>query len=254
MHSTLLVISPDLTWVEWSAALLAAMIVGVGKAGIKGIDAIVVTILALIFGSKASTGILVPMLIVGDVFAVVYYHRHALWQYFWQLLPWMIAGILLGVWFGKDLPEDVFRWGLAAIILVTVILLFWMSKRQITKVPTHWSFGGAFGLMAGFTTMVGNLAGAFANVFFLAMQLPKNAFVGTGAWLFLCINVFKLPFHIFVWHTITWESIQVDLRLLPGIFAGLGLGIFLMNRINDAVFRRLILILTAIGAVLILFR
>ena len=102
--------------------------------------------------------------------------------------------------------------------------------------------------------MVGNLAGAFANVFFLAMQLPKNAFVGTGAWLFLCINVFKLPFHIFVWHTITWESIQVDLRLLPGIFAGLGLGIFLMNRINDAVFRRLILILTAIGAVLILFR
>ncbi|MCB0658514.1 MAG: sulfite exporter TauE/SafE family protein [Saprospiraceae bacterium] len=254
MMSSMLLEVPSISWMEWIAALLAAMIVGIGKAGIKGIDAIVVTILALLFGSKASTGILVPMLIVGDVFAVVYYHRHAQWKYFWQLLPWMVTGILLGVWFGKDLPENIFQLGLAAIILITVALLFWMSKRKVTRVPTHWSFGGAFGLAAGFTTMVGNLAGAFANVFFLAMQLPKNAFVGTGAWLFLFINVFKLPFHIFVWHTITRESILIDLKLFPGIVAGLGIGILLMNRIDEVVFRRLILILTAIGAVLILFR
>ena len=65
----------------------------------------IVTIMALVFGSKSSTGIIVPLLIVGDIFAVIYYNRHARWDYLFKLLPWMIAGVLIGVWIGKDLPE-----------------------------------------------------------------------------------------------------------------------------------------------------
>ena len=102
--------------------------------------------------------------------------------------------------------------------------------------------------------MIGNLAGAFSNIFFLAMRLPKNVFVGTAAWLFLITNAFKLPFHIFVWKTITWQTLLIDLKLLPAIFIGMFLGIKAVRIIKEKNYRRFILIVTAIGAVAILLK
>lgn len=244
----------DLTLATWLLALSAIFIQGLSKAGIKGTAVLSVTILALALGARQSTGLLVPILVVGDIFAVIYYHRHARWSYILKFLPWMIAGILIGVWIGKDLPEAIFSWAMAAIIIASVAVMAWWDLRKSERVPTHWMFAGFVGILAGFTTMVGNLAGAFANIYFLAMRLPKNQFIGTAAWLFLIINVFKLPFHIFVWKTIDAEALKISLGLLPGLALGLLCGIWLIRRIREQFFRRLILILTALGAVLILLR
>ncbi|MBC2838107.1 sulfite exporter TauE/SafE family protein [Robiginitalea sp. SC105] len=244
----------ELTATAWILALLATFVQGFSKAGIKGTAVLSVTLLALALGARQSTGLLVPILIVGDIFAVIYYHRHARWEYIGKFLPWMIAGILIGVWTGKDLPENLFKWAMAAIIVGSVAVMAWWDLRKSERVPTHWAFGGFVGVLAGFTTMVGNLAGAFSNIYFLAMRLPKNAFIGTAAWLFLIINVFKLPFHIFVWKTIDAEVLKISLGLLPGLALGLLCGIWLVRRIREGFFRRLILILTALGAVLILLR
>ena len=247
-------ITLELSWLDWVLAFTAALVVGVSKAGVKGIAIIIVTLMAIVFGGKASTGILLPLLTVGDIFAVWYYHRHTQWKYLWRLLPWMVAGVLMGVWIGKDLPEATFKQGMAGIILLTVLMMFWYDRQKNLKVPDNWWFGGIMGLAAGFTTMVGNLAGAFSNLYFLAMRLPKDEFIGTAAWLFFIINLFKLPFHIFVWETITWESLAVDLRLAPGVLVGLLLGIFLVKKIKDHHYRQMILILTALGALVILTR
>ena len=247
-------LSFQLSWFDWSLALLAAFIMGISKAGVKGIAIIVVTLLALVFGSKASTGILLPLLTVGDIFAVIYYHRHTQWKYLKRLLPWMVVGVLLGVRVGENLPENIFKQGMAAIILLTVVMMFWWERQKAAKVPDNWWFAGIMGLAAGFTTMIGNLAGAFTNIFFLAMRLPKDQFIGTAAWLFFIINLFKWPFHIFVWKTISWESLAVDLRLLPGIIIGLIIGVYLVRKIKERFYRQLILILTAAGAVVILLK
>ena len=110
------------------------------------------------------------------------------------------------------------------------------------------------GIMAGITTMIGNLAGAFSNIFFLAMRLPKNEFIGTAAWLFFIINLFKVPFHIWSWGTITPETLLVDLKLIPGILIGLFVGVRLVKIIKEDFYRKMILVLTAIGAILILLR
>jgi hypothetical protein len=86
-------------------------------------------------------------------------------------------------------------------------------------------FAVSTGLSAGFTTMLGNLAGAFANLYFLAMRMPKNNFIGTAAWLFLCMNLFKLPFQVFYWKNITTQSLQTDLVLIPTLAIGFWAGI-----------------------------
>ena len=244
----------QLSWFNWGLALGAAFIVGISKSGIKGISLLFVTLSALAFGGKASTGIILPLLIVGDIFAVIYYNRYTEWKYLKRLLPWMMIGVMLGTYVGKDLPEVLFKQGMAVIILGSVIMMYWWDQKKDKTVPEQWWFAGIMGLAAGFTTMIGNLAGAFSNLFFLAMRLPKNAFIGTAAWLFFIINIFKIPFHIFVWETITPETIAVNLRLIPSVFIGICCGIFLVKKIKDDWYRQMILVLTALGALLILLK
>ncbi|MEJ1221414.1 sulfite exporter TauE/SafE family protein [Sediminicola sp. 1XM1-17] len=250
----ILPLSLDITATSWALAGTAACVIGISKAGIKGIAIINVTLMALAFGAKESTGLLVPLLVVGDIFAVIYYHRHTQWRYIIRLLPWVVLGVVFGVYIGKDLPAKTFKIGMSVIILGSVLMMYWWDQKKSKKVPTHWAFAGFIGILAGITTMIGNLAGAFSNIFFLAMRLPKNEFIGTAAWLFFIVNLLKLPFHYFVWETITPDTLMVNLKLLPGILIGLFIGIRLVKIIKDDFYRKMILALTAIGAVIILFR
>lgn len=244
----------EISLTSWILASAAAFVIGLSKAGIKGIAVINVTFMALAFGAKESTGLVVPLLVLADVFAVIYYNRHTQWNYVFKVLPWMILGLLIGVVIGKDLPETLFKIGMAIIILITVFMMYWWEKKKTKTVPKHWTFASTIGVVAGFTTMVGNLAGAFSNIYFLAMRLPKNHFIGTAAWLFLIINMIKLPFHIFVWETISEETIILNIKLLPGILIGFLVGIKIIKLIKEAFFRKMILVLTALGAILIMFQ
>lgn len=209
--------------------------------------------MALAFGAKESTGLVVPLLILADILAVVYYNRFTQWNYVFKLLPWMVFGVLIGVLIGKDLPERFFKIGMSIIIIITVFMMYWWDRKKTKTVPTHWTFASSIGTIAGITTMVGNLAGAFSNIYFLAMRLPKNHFIGTAAWLFLIVNVIKLPFHFFVWETISVSSLSLNLKLLPGILLGFFIGVRFIKFIKEAFFRKMILVLTAVGAILIMF-
>lgn len=244
----------EITLTSWILALIASFVLGISKAGLKGIAMVTVTLMALAFGARESTGLIVPMLLVGDVFAVLYYSRHTRWQHILRFAPWMVSGILLGTFLGKDLPASAFKIWMAVIILASVVLMYWWDLRKSKRVPGHWAFAGGMGIVAGLATMLGNLAGAFTNLYFLAMRLPKNEFIGTAAWLFLITNLVKLPLHVFVWETISWESLLINLKLLPGIFLGLFTGVRLVKIIREGFYRKMILILTAIGAALILLR
>jgi len=243
----------ELSLFDFTIAATCAFLLGVSKSGIKGIAALIVTGFALVYGAKNSTGVLMPLLLVGDLFAITYYKRHVLWSYILKLIPWMVVGVLIGVWGGVYISEDLFKYGMAGIILFSVSLMYYWENKNDKTVPTHWSFGSSMGVLAGFTTMVGNLAGAFSNIYFLAMRLPKNAFIGTAAWLFFIINSFKVPFHIWSWKTINQVSIYKSIVLVPFVLLGLIVGVFLVKKINDEHYRKIILFLTALGGVAILF-
>lgn len=246
--------SYNLTAFQWVAIGFAVFLLGLSKSGIKGIGIVIVVVLAFVFGEKASTGILLPMLIVADVFAVIYYNRHAKWKYIKKLMPWMVVGVLVGVWIGNDVSEIIFKRLMATIIIASVLIMFYTERMKSNKVPTNKLFSGGAGFLAGFTTMVGNLAGPIANIYFLAMRFPKNEFIGTAAWLFFIINVFKLPFHIFVWETVTIETLVLNSVLIPAVIFGFFLGVYIVNLISNVNYRRFILVVTAIGGVILLFR
>ena len=231
-----------------------AFLLGTAKSGIKGLAVLIVTGLALIYGAKESTGILMPLLICGDILAVIYYNRHAKWIYLIKLLPWMVLGVLIGVVLGKNINEELFKLGMALIILISVVMMYYWERKKERKTPKHWSFSAFMGIMAGFTTMVGNLAGAFSNIYFLAIKLPKNEFIGTAAWLFFVINIFKVPFHIWSWGTINAKSIQISLSLIPAVILGFMLGVSIVKKIKNDRYRQLILLLTGLGGLAIFFQ
>ena len=236
---------------QWALAILSAVILGISKAGINSISIITVTALAYVFGSKTSTGILLPMLLLADIFAVLRFKRHTQWRYLLRMLPWMLAGVVAGAWIGRDIDEKVFKKVMAAIILTSVVIMFWQERKKTAHIPHHWSFAGVMGLGAGFTTMVGNLAGGFSNVYFLSMRLPKNEFIGTAAWLFFIVNAFKLPFHIFSWKTVNADSVAINVVLLPFLIAGFYTGLQIVRSVAEDRYRQLILWLTASSVLLI---
>jgi uncharacterized protein len=244
----------DYSITEWVLILFASFIIGMSKAGLKGIDMLSVTLMAFVFGSKLSTGIVLPLLCLADIAAVIYYNRHAQWLHFWKMAPWMVMGILLGVYLGKDMQEVIFRKMMAVIIIITIAIVIFMEYRKTANVPTSPLFEATTGLAAGFTTMLGNLAGAFANLYFLAMRMPKNHFIGTAAWLFLFINLFKLPFQIFFWKNIQVQTLQIDLVLIPTLAVGFWAGIKVVGKIKDEHYRKIVILLTLVGACIMLFK
>ncbi|SHF57457.1 hypothetical protein SAMN05444274_106238 [Mariniphaga anaerophila] len=243
----------DFTLLQWLLLFCCAMLIGMSKVGVPGVSMAVVPVLALIFGGKASTGILLPILMMADWFGVGYYHRHAQWKYLWRLLPWAFGGVGVALWVGEVVNDEWFKNIIAILVFICIALMLWKDRRKGNRFfPDTWWFAAAMGILGGFATMIGNVAGPIFAIYLLAMRLPKNSFIGTGAWFFLIINISKFPLHIFVWKTIDWQTLKLDLILLPGIALGAVLGVWLVKKIPDKTYRTFVIVVTALSAFLLL--
>jgi hypothetical protein len=80
----------------------------------------------------------------------------------------------------------------------------------------------------------------------------KYQFIGSAACYFFIVNFLKVPFHIFIWGTITWETFQLDLILAPIIVAGAFLSLYLVRRIKEKPYRALVLTTTALLSIRLL--
>jgi uncharacterized membrane protein YfcA len=234
----------QLSGVEWWVLALSALAIGLSKTGLSGLGTMFVPVMAAVFGGKASSGIVLPMLVMADVFAVVYYRRHADWPVLWKLLPWAFVGIIVGTFTSQHIDDEAFKRIMGVIIVLSVGIMIWQESRTEYLVPGHWAFAAIMGLAAGYTTMVGNLAGAVTSLYLLSMRLPKNSFIGTGAWFYLGINLFKLPFHIFSWKTISWDTLKLDLVVFPIIAAGALLGMVIAKHLSESLYRKFVIGMT----------
>jgi uncharacterized membrane protein YfcA len=169
-------------------------------------------------------------------------------------MPAMVIGVLVGVLVGNDISETLFKRIMAIIIIASVMIMFYTENKKRIIVPTGLWFSTSTGFLAGFSTMIGNLAGPIANVYFLAMRLPKNEFIGTAAWLFFIINVFKLPFHFFIWKTVSVKTLVLNSALIPLLVFGFFLGAYLVKLISNTNYRRFVLIITAFGGIFMLLK
>jgi uncharacterized protein len=244
--------SYHLSFSQLSIFFLVALFIGMAKTGVQGAGMLSVPLLAAVFGGQASSGILLPVLCFADIFGIWYYHRHASFTHLKKLFPWVAVGTVAGTFTGDYIDDNLFKIFMAIAIIVSVLLMIWLEGNKQVQLPDKLWFSVLVGIVAGFTSMVGNLAGPMMAVYFLSMRLPKNEFIGTSAWFFLVLNFFKIPFHVFAWGTITWEIFVMDLVTIPVILIGAVLGVLIVRNLSEKFYRWFIIIMTFVAAIFML--
>jgi uncharacterized membrane protein YfcA len=246
----------DLTVVGWCLVGLCALLVGVSKTGLPGLGILIVPLMAMALPQHAreSTGIMLGMLILGDLFAATYYRHIAEWKHVLRLLPPAFVGIVAG-WLAMHwVTNDQLRRLIGLTVLAMLAIHFWRTRLHAEEapVPAQWWFAGTLGFVAGVTTMMANAAGPVMVIYLLAMRLPKLAFVGTSAWFFFAVNWLKVPFSAQLALT-TGESVKLGLLMLPLIAVGAVAGVFVVRRIPQKAFNSVIQLLAAAAAIKLLF-
>ena len=244
----------DLDLFGWVVVAFCAVMVGTTKTGLPGLGILIVPLMALILPARQSTGTLLGILILADLFAITYHRRNAKWEHVVRLLPAAFAGIVAGYFGLKFVNDQQLKPIIGGIILLMLGVNYWRTraKGEDTPVPTQWWFTVSLGFMAGVTTMMANAAGPIMIIYLLAMRLPKVEFVGTGAWFFFVVNWLKVPFSTKL-DLMTAESVKLNLMLLPFIAIGAVAGIFLLKRIPQKAFNAVVQILAAAAAIKLLF-
>lgn len=237
----------------WILVSLAALCVGLGKAGFSGLGLIAVFIMAELFG-KASVGILLPMLIVADISVYPMFRKYASWAPVWRLLPPALVGMGVGFFLLDRMPEEWAKPVIGSLILLMVALqvVRKFSPRFFAKLANSEGFGMAAGGFAGIATTIANAAGPVFQLYFLAKRLPKMELIGIGARFFLLINLIKLPFMGGLSLT-TPESLMLNLVLVPIILLGIFVGRQLLHLISQRVFEWMIVVFAVIFGFRLLF-
>ncbi|MFF5565671.1 sulfite exporter TauE/SafE family protein [Streptomyces sp. NPDC012623] len=273
----------DITWWGFAALATAAALVGFSKTAVSGANTVSLAVFAAVLPARESTGVLLPLLIVGDVLAVLSYRRHAHWPTLWRLFPAVAAGVLVGTVFLAWADDTEVRTSIGAILLLMAGVTMW-RRRGAAKAEaaengragdgpaedgpvadpggpaspgargTAGSFtSGSYGVLGGFTTMVANAGGPVMSLYLLSAGFRKLGFLGTSAWFFLIVNTSKLPFSVGL-GLIDGPSLLLDAALVLFVVPGALIGKAWVNRIDQRLFERLVIGATVLGGLQLLLR
>jgi hypothetical protein len=235
-------------------AMVAAVCIGLSKAGFSGISMVSVVLLADIYGAKASVGLALPLLIAADLMAYPAFLKHGSWKPVWKLLPATLVGLLLGWWLLGEINDTVARRVIGGCVLLMVAIQAFRKLKPVffDKLAESHGFGLAAGTMGGFSTMLANAAGPVIQLYFLTRRLPKMEMIGIGARFFLLVNIIKVPLNARL-ALINEESLWENAKLLPGVFAGILIGRWLIGRVPQAAFEWMIVLFSFAAAVRLLW-
>jgi hypothetical protein len=246
----------NLTPQQWLFAAIAAFFVGLSKSGFGGVGMLTVAFItaAMRGQERASSGVILPLLLCGDLLAVRVYRKHVQWPCIRRMLPPALLGISIGWWWMGRLTNAGFRPLIGWIVLTLIALHLWRKANQekLQSLPHHPLFAWGLGITAGITTMLANSAGPIMTVYFLAVELAKLEYIATAAWFFLIINLIKVPLsaNLGLIHT---KSLLFNATLLPIIPLGIATGRALVHRIDQKRFETVILTLTALTTLNLIF-
>ncbi|WP_328754126.1 sulfite exporter TauE/SafE family protein [Streptomyces sp. NBC_00269] len=249
----------SITLWEFAALAAAAVLVGFSKTAVSGANTVSLAIFAAVLPARESTGILLPVLIAGDILAVLTYRRHAHWPTLWRLFPAVAAGVVLGTLFMMWADDATVRTSIGAILLLMAAVTVWRRRREAApEVEETASRAGrakarSYGVLGGFTTMVANAGGPVMSMYLLSAGFRKLGFLGTSAWFFLIVNSAKVPFSVGL-GLINGRSLLLDAALVLFVVPGAFIGKACVHRINQRLFERLVIAATVVGGVQLLLR
>ncbi|MEO5913569.1 MAG: sulfite exporter TauE/SafE family protein [Luteolibacter sp.] len=247
-------------------ALLAALCIGLSKAGFSGISLVAVVIMADIYGPKASVGLMLPLLIAADLIVYPAFRKHGSWRPVWRLLVPALLGIGVGWFLLGKISELTARRVIGSCVLLMVALQALRRWKPVAfdELAESKGFGLGAGVLGGFATMLANAAGPVIQLYLMGRKVPKMELIGIGARFFLLINLIKFfllinPLRFFpstnllmgpmngTLALITHESLMENLKLLPAVAVGIFGGKWLLKHVPQVAFEWMVVIFSTIA-------
>jgi len=233
------------------AGITAALLVGLSKAGLPGVGLPGVLLIIVVFPNEQAAlavGAVLPVLIVGDVFAVLWFRHHARWNRLFWLFPFVVVGMAPGWLVLRYVPDEILRVLIGVVVLLLIGGEYVRRRYSSSHIRHTWGLTATTGAVAGFCTMVAHAAGPVMAVYLVSQGFDKRQFIGTAAWFFFILNLTKVPMYVTAGN-ITAATLQYDLIVAPFAIVGGLLGVVILNRISQWLFDALALSLAAVAAV-----
>ncbi|MBI3957296.1 MAG: sulfite exporter TauE/SafE family protein [Chloroflexi bacterium] len=228
-------------------------LIGVSKGGLGGAAGAAATpLMALVMPVEQVLGLMLPLLMMADVFAVASHW----WRWDNRLLLLLVPASLIGITAGTALlttiSSDALRKGLAVIVILFVLYRLFEARiqRAITYQPRGWH-GLLTGVAAGFTSTLAHTGGPPVAIYLLMQQVTPRVFVATSAAFFAIINWLKVPYYVYA-GVLDLNQLRQVVWLLPLIPLSVLVGRWLSTRIDKKTFERVIIVLLAASALLLL--
>ena len=226
--------------------IVAALLTGLAKTAIPGLASIAAALYALVLPAKESTGMMLVLLLAGDLLAIWTYRHDANFKLLRRLVVSVLTGVVAGAIFMRFVTQVQMRKSIGIILLLLVVLTIWQRRRKLTNIPANKPMRAIAGALAGFTTMVANAGDPVTSMYFLTCKFSVKTFLGTTAWFFFLVNLSKLPFTISL-GLIQPQHLQIAAFLMPIVLFGALAGRALAKRLTLAVFEPLVIITTIIS-------
>jgi uncharacterized protein len=239
----------------WTPFLIAVVgvcvfLYGFSKTAMPVAGVLAGPLLAAALGATAASGFVMPLLILGDFFALARYRQHANWPLIFRLIPGVLLGVALTAVLFRFVDTHTLGRIIGLLILVSVLLEIWRRRNPRTEAdgqPNRLAVG-FFGTLAGMTTMAANAGGTAMTLYLINMRVSMLAFMGTFAWFFFVINAIKVPILVGLGF-LNAETLRADLWFAPVVVGGALLGYGIFRRMNEKVFTNVALALSAVASV-----
>lgn len=234
--------------------IFIGIFIGLVKGGVTGPigGAVILPLLSQTMTVPQAAGITLPLLIVGDIFAMRFYWREWDMSLIRRLLPAAVVGIIIGLFLLVSLPDLALRRILGIFTILAIIFkLTSDSLRSVEYKPQGWH-GYLAGFTSGLTSALANLGGPPMTAYLLLQKLQPTTYVGTMTLFFFVVNLIKVPGYLSegVIHIPTLISIAWVMPLIP---IGVWIGRWAIGKINRLWFERAMMVLLFISCLTLLF-
>ncbi len=225
-----------------------SLLIGLTKGGMGAVLAVlIIPLLTLVMPVPDAVSLSLPLLLIGDVFAIWMYWKTWDTRHVKLMIPFAIIGILVGTTLLATLPDLTLRRLVAAFTLLFVG--FKLIDERLTNVRYEHRNWHAYlaGGVSGVGSALANVGAPPFTAYLLMQDLSPQRFVGTTTLYFAFINVLKLPGLVVVGLLDLNDLIGV-VWALPLIPLGVWLGRWMVDRLNRKLFERFMLVVLVIAS------
>lgn len=221
----------------WIAAAAASYLIGLSKGGVPAIGVMSVPIMALVMDPVLGAGLLLPIYLLSDAYAIYLFRGKFSVRNLKILIPAGVIGVILGYMTVSYVSGTTVKMMIA---IIGFSYLYSAVRNRLRKDlppprPADVPRGIFWGVVSGLGSYISHSGGPPFQSYVLPQRLEKLVYVGTATVFFAVVNFTKLPAYL-VAGQISWESVKIIMLVSPMAVFGAWSGYRMTKLVPERIF------------------